>query len=213
MLFLAVFRSPFHSPIFTIAENVLLLGLRSFSARLGVETHPDKPSAEGVPAYHCKEIGMKKIANVFAFAAVLGIAVAASAVEKPTLPKGYEKWEKSKRRVDTDKKSIFYGIHYIYVDKKAMKTYKTGGVYPEGSRFVAVNYSIKEEGGKLVEGKKNMIVMMKKDKKQRATGGWQFAGFSPDGKLSGLDPVKDCFGCHLRDAKDTDYVISKYADF
>lgn len=156
---------------------------------------------------------MKKIAILFAFAAVLGIAGAASAAEKPALPKGYEKWKKSKPRVDTDKKSIFYGIHYIYVDKKAMKTYKTGGVYPEGSRFVAVNYSIKEEGGKPVQGKKNMIVLMKKDKKRQATGGWQFAGFSPDGKLSGLDPAKDCFGCHLRDAKDTDYVISKYADF
>lgn len=156
---------------------------------------------------------MKKIAIVIAFAALLGAVGAASAAEKVSLPKGYEKWEKSKPRINTDKKSLFYGIHYLYVDKKAMKTYKSGGVYPEGSRFVAVNYSIKEEGGKQVEGKKNMIVLMKKDKKQQATGGWQFAGFSPDGKLSGLDPAKDCFGCHERDAKQTDYVISKYADF
>jgi hypothetical protein len=156
---------------------------------------------------------MKKIAILFACAALLGAAGAASASAKASLPKGYEKWEKSKARVNTDKKSIFYGIHYIYVDKKAMKTYKSGGVYPEGSRFVAVNYSIKDEGGKQVEGKKNMIVLMKKDKKQQATGGWQFAGFSPDGKLSGLDPAKDCFGCHEKDAKATDFVISKYADF
>jgi hypothetical protein len=54
---------------------------------------------------------------------------------------------------------------------------------------------------------------MKKDKKQQASGGWQFAGFSPDGKLSGLDPVKDCFGCHEKEAKGTDFVISKYAEF
>ena len=155
---------------------------------------------------------MKKIASVFAFAAVLGAALAASAAE-PSLPKGYQKWEKSKARVVTDKKSIFYGIHYIYVDKKAMKGYKAGGPYPEGSRFVAVNYTIKDEGGKPVPGKKSMIVLMKKDKKQKETGGWQFAGFSPDGKLSGLDPAKDCFGCHERDAKNTDYVISKYAEF
>lgn len=156
---------------------------------------------------------MKKIAILFAFAALLGAAGAASAAQKISLPKGYEKWAKSKQRVDTDKKSLFYGIHYIYVDKKAMKSYKSGGVYPEGSRFVAVNYSIKEENGKQVPGKKSMIVMMKKDKKQKASGGWQFAGFSPDGKLSGLDPVKDCFGCHDKDAKGSDFVISKYADF
>ena len=148
-----------------------------------------------------------------ALAAVLVTTVAASAAEKASLPKGYQKWEKSKARVITDKKSLFYGIHYIYVDKKAMKSYKTGGVYPEGSRFVVENFNIKNEGGSPVQGKKNMIVLMKKDKKQQATGGWQFAGFSPDGKLSGLDPERDCFSCHLKDAKDTDYVISKYADF
>jgi hypothetical protein len=58
-----------------------------------------------------------------------------------------------------------------------------------------------------------MIVLMQKDKKQKATGGWLFAGFSPDGKLSGLDPAKDCYPCHLKEAKATDLVISKYADF
>ena len=78
---------------------------------------------------------------------------------------------------------------------------------------MAVNYAIREEGGRQVPGKKNMIVLMKKDKKQQATGGWLFAGFTPDGKLSGLDPARDCFGCHQRDAKERDYVISRYADF
>ena len=141
---------------------------------------------------------------------VVGVAAAAG---KVSLPKGYGKWEKSKARVETDKKSLFYGIHYIYVDKKAMKAYQAGGVYPEGSRFVAVNYSIKDEAGKKVPGKKTMIVLMQKDKKQQASGGWLFAGFGPDGKLSGLDPVKDCYECHLKEAKATDLVISKYADF
>lgn len=156
---------------------------------------------------------MKKIAILLALAAVLGAACAAAAAEKVSLPKDYERWEKSKPRVITDKKSIFYGIHYIYVDKKGMKGYRSGGGYPEGSRFVAVNYAIRDEGGKQVEGKKSMIVMMKKDKRQQASGGWQFAGFTPDGKLSGLDPVKDCFGCHEKDGKSADYVLSKFSDF
>ncbi len=113
----------------------------------------------------------------------------------------------------TDKTSLFYGIHYLYVDKKAMKAYKTGGTYPEGSRFVAVNYSIKDEEGKQVAGKKTMIVLMQKDKRHQESGGWLFAGFSPDGKLSGLDPVKDCYQCHLKQAKASDLVISQYSDF
>src|SRR5690242_11766575 len=129
---------------------------------------------------------MKKLAVLLSFAALIGTVGAATAAEKASLPKGYQKWEKSKARVELDKKSLFYGIHYIYVDKKAMSAYKTGGPYPEGSRFIAVNYSIKDEGGKPVPGKKTMIVLMKKDKTQTATGGWQFAGFTPEGKPSGL---------------------------
>ncbi len=147
-------------------------------------------------------------------AAVLALAASqAVAADKVALPKGYERWEKSKEKVVNDKKSLFYGIHYIYVDKKAMKAYKTGGKYPEGSQFVVVFYNIKDEGGKPVKGKKNMIVLMKKDKKQQATGGWLFAGFNPDGKPSGVDPVKNCYECHQKDTQAVDLVISKYADF
>ncbi|RNC71025.1 MAG: cytochrome C [Desulfuromonadales bacterium] len=140
-------------------------------------------------------------------------ASAATAADSVALPKDYEKWEKSKEKVVSDKSSLFYGIHYIYVDKKAMPAYKAGGKYPEGARFVVVNYTIKDEGGKPVKGKKSMVVLMKKDAKQAATGGWLFAGFTPEGKPSGVDPVKNCYECHLKDAKDTGLVISKYADF
>jgi hypothetical protein len=151
-------------------------------------------------------------------ASLLGLValapLAAGAADKAAqLPKGFEKWEKSKQQVVTDKKSLFYGIHYTYVDKKALPVYRTGGTYPEGSTFVVVQYGIKEQGGKPVPGKKQMIVLMKKDKKFTQTGGWQYAGFGADGKPSGLDPVTNCYECHLKTAKDTDFVISKYADF
>ncbi len=108
---------------------------------------------------------------------------------------------------------LFYGIHNIYVDKKTMPAYKKGGPYPEGSRFVVVQHTIRNEGSKVVKGKKSMVVLMKKDAKQTATGGWLFAGFTPEGKPSGVDPVKNCFECHLKEAKDRDFVISRYADF
>jgi hypothetical protein len=156
---------------------------------------------------------MRKLLFLLVAAALAFAASQAVAADKVALPKGYEKWEKSKEKVVNDKKSLFYGIHYIYVDKKAMKAYKAGGTYPEGSQFVVVQYSIKDEGGKPVKGKKSMVVLMRKDKKQKETGGWLFAGFTPEGKPSGVDPVKNCCECHQKDAQAVDLVISKYADF
>jgi hypothetical protein len=156
---------------------------------------------------------MKRISALVGIIATLAFSATVMSAEKAALPKGYQKWEKSSRKIETDKRSLFYGIHYIYVDKKAMKGYKAGGQYPEGSMFVVVNYNIKEVGGKPVEGKKNMIVLMKKDKKCKDTGGWFFAGFSPNGKPSGIDPVKNCYECHLKEAGKTDLVISKYSNF
>lgn len=156
---------------------------------------------------------MKNFAILAAAALMALVAVPAPAADKVSLPKGYEKWEKSKEKVVDDKNSLFYGIHYTYVDKKAWPAFKAGKTYPEGSRFVVVFYNIKDERGKPVRGKKNMIVLMEKNKKHAETGGWLFAGFKPDGKPSGVDPMKNCFECHLKDAKDTDYVFSKYADF
>lgn len=146
---------------------------------------------------------------------VLGlVAIAAAAfAASVSLPKGYEKWAKSKQQIVNDKKSLFYGIHYTYVDSKAMKAFKSGGTYPEGSRFVVVQYGIRDVGGKPVQGKKSMIVLMKKDKRQKQTGGWLFAGFTPEGRPSGIDPVKNCYECHRKEAGDRDLVISRFADF
>jgi len=156
---------------------------------------------------------MKNSASALAALSLLAAATVVLAAGAVTLPKGYEKWARSRQQVVDDKKSLFYGIHYTYVDKKAMKAYKSGGPYPEGSRFVVVQYGIRHEGGKPVQGKKSMIVLMQKDKRQTATGGWLFAGFTPEGKPSGVDPVKNCYECHLKEAKDRDFVISRYENF
>jgi Cytochrome P460 len=156
---------------------------------------------------------MQKIIMMLTALTFVAAAVPALAAGGVSLPKGFEKWEKSKEKVVSDKKSLFYGIHYTYVDKKAWPAFKSGAKYPEGSRFVVVFYTIKDEGGQPAKGKKNMIVLMEKNKKYAETGGWLFAGFNPDGKPSGVDPVKNCFECHLKEAKATDFVISRYADF
>ena len=136
---------------------------------------------------------------------------AVSGAATSALPKGYATWKKSDRKVVTDKNSLFYGIHYIYADKKAQRGYLADNRFPEGSRIVVESFSIK--GNPAVDGPKNMIVLMQKDKRHRATGGWLFAGFGVDGTPSGLDPVTTCFGCHQKDAADRDFVISTKKDF
>ncbi len=152
-------------------------------------------------------IGVVALTALVIGTATLALAAGAS------LPKGYARWERSAQKMVTDKNSLFYGIHYTYVDKKAMPAFKKGGAYPEGSRFVVEFFSIKDKGGKPVAGKKNMIVLMKKDKRQKATGGWLFAGFNANGSPSGIDPVKNCYECHLKEAGKTDLVFSKFSDF
>ncbi|MBV5340200.1 MAG: cytochrome P460 family protein [Deltaproteobacteria bacterium] len=142
---------------------------------------------------------------------LLCLAAVTSEAASPVLPKGYTTWKKSVRKVVTDKNSLFYGIHYIYADKKAEKGYLAGNRFDEGSRIVVESFAIK--GNPAVDGPKNMIVLMKKDKRERATGGWLFAGFGVDGKPSGLDPVTTCFSCHLKDAAQRDFVISTKKDF
>ena len=158
---------------------------------------------------------MKKTAVVMTLFCTIALSAATSlpAAEKIQLPKGYQKWEKSSEKLVTDKNSLFYGIHYIYVDGKTMKAYRAGGPYPEGSRFVVEYFTIRDEGGKPVKGKKNMIVLMRKDKKQQETGGWIYAGFNGDGTPSAVDPVKNCYECHLKEAKDRGFVISRHTQF
>ena len=141
----------------------------------------------------------------------LCLAAAASKAASPALPKGYAAWMKSERKVVTDKGSLFYGIHYIYADKKAKSGYLADNRFAEGSRIVVEFFNIK--GNPAIDGPKNMIVLMQKEKQQTATGGWFFAGFDADGKPSGIDPVANCFGCHQQEAGQRGFVISTKRDF
>ncbi len=142
---------------------------------------------------------------------ILLVASIVAAASVPPLP-DYKKWKKSSRKVVTDKKSLFYGIHYIYADQKAFKGYKSDNRFPEGSRIIVEHFNIKGDVSSS-DGPKNMIVMMKKDKRQTATGGWLYAGYTAKGKPSGLDPVKNCFECHQKEVSSRDYVFSGISDF
>jgi len=143
--------------------------------------------------------------------AVLLLPLIVAAATMPPLPKGYTGWKKSERKIVTDKNSLFFGIHYIYADKKALKGYKADNKFPEGSTIVVDFFNIK--AGSDADGPKNMVVMMRKDKRNKETGGWLFAGYGADGRPSTLDPVGTCFGCHQKDASQRDFVISTIKDF
>lgn len=144
---------------------------------------------------------------------IIAAATLSMAAPAPPLPKGYQNWQKSPRKVDSDKKSLFYGVRYIYADKKAMQGYQANNRFPEGSRIIIEHFNIKESAAGPVDGSKNMVVLMVKDKKQKNTGGWLYAGYTAQGKPSGLDPVKNCFECHQKEAAGRDYVFSGIADF
>lgn len=143
----------------------------------------------------------------------IAAATVSMAAATPTLPKGYHKWQKSPRKVDSDKKSLFYGVRYIYADAKAMQGYRANNSFPEGSRIIIEHFNINEGAAGPVDGSKNMVVLMVKDKKQKNTGGWLYAGYTAQGKPSGLDPVKNCFECHQKEAAGRDYVFSGIDDF
>ena len=148
---------------------------------------------------------------LISFVLIVILATSVCAVSTPPLPKGYLTWKKSERKLETDKKSLFYGSHYIYADKKAVQGYKAGNKFAEGSTIVVEYFNIKD--GSAVDGSKNMIVVMKKDKKFKDTLGWRFSGYGADGKPSNLDPVSTCISCHQKDASQKDYVISTVKDY
>jgi hypothetical protein len=107
---------------------------------------------------------LKPLLATLLAALLLPMIVAAATV--PPLPKGYTGWTKSERKLVTDKNSLFYGVHYIYADKKALQGYKAGSKFPEGSTIVVDYFNIK--AGSDSDGPKNMVVMMRKDKRNKA---------------------------------------------
>lgn len=156
---------------------------------------------------------MKLVAGWLALTFAVAVSSPVLASSSPQLPKKYSAWQRSERKVVTDKSSLFYGIHYIYADKKAMQGYRAKNRFPEGSTIVVEYFNIRDNSGAAADGPKNMIVLMRKDKRVKETGGWLFAGYGADGRPSGMDPAKTCFGCHQKDAGQRDYVISTIQDF
>jgi hypothetical protein len=129
-----------------------------------------------------------------------------------SLPKGWRSFTHVKSMVIPDKNHGLYGFHHIYVNKKGLETLKRGGIYPERTIFLGVFYDVvTEKDGSINQGKKLFYVYMKKDLREKETGGWKYAAFDAEGKYLQKDVKKECYDCHTA-VKDSDYIFSKFIE-
>ncbi len=157
---------------------------------------------------------MRKTLTALSCTLILGVSFAAGALasEKGVkLPKDFREWTHTKSMVIPDKSHGLYGFHNIYANDKALKTLKAGGTYKDEAAFVVSFYEVVDKDGMVTQGKKLMDVLMEKDKKAEKTGGWVWAAFDADGKAKAIDPVKDCYECHVPVAE-RDHVFHSYVE-
>jgi hypothetical protein len=151
---------------------------------------------------------VKKIV-LLALAVVMVATMAMAAGQRGlSLPNDWESYTHIGSLIITDKTHPLAGIHHFYMNAKGVKAFGKGEKYPDGTIIVDAVYEIVESGGILNEGKRAFFPVMKKNSEMKDTGGWEWAAFSPDGKLLDKDPKKDCLSCH-DSVKDSDYVFSK----
>ena len=136
----------------------------------------------------------------------------AGAGEGAAPPKDFRSWAHSKSTVVADKGNPLHGVHNQYANKSALRTLRKGGEYKDGAIFVDSVNTVVETNGIYAPGAKAKTLVMIKDRKAEATGGWIFQAFDPAGKPMKIDPVKNCFECHLSGAKESGFVFHKYAE-
>jgi len=141
----------------------------------------------------------------------LFVAVALAGGESAP-PKDFRSWTHSKSTVVADKSNPLHGVHNQYVNEAALQTLRKGGQYKEGATFVDSVNAVVESNGIYSPGPKAKTLVMIRSPKAETTGGWIFQAFDPAGKPLKIDPVKDCFECHLSGAKDSGFVFHKYAE-
>lgn len=129
-------------------------------------------------------------------------------------PEGYRQWAHVKSMVIQEGHPLydsFGGIHHIYANDKALKAYKDGTAFPDGSVIIFDLLAAESENNAIVEGARKVVGVMQKDSaKYGITGGWGFEGFKGDTMERAVaDPKTGCFNCHEAQME-SDYVFSKY---
>lgn len=139
-------------------------------------------------------------------------ASAALAAEGAAPPKNFRSWAHTKSTVVADKGNPLHGVHNQYANEAALRTLRKGGEYKDGAIFVDSVNTVVETNGIYAPGPKAKTLVMIRDRKAEATGGWIFQAFDPAGKPVKIDPGKDCFECHRSGAKESGFVFHKYAE-
>ncbi|MEW6719830.1 MAG: cytochrome P460 family protein [Thermodesulfobacteriota bacterium] len=150
------------------------------------------------------------VPSLFLAVLVLSPVIALSGEDGP--PKDFRSWVHSKSTVVADKANPLHGFHNQYVNKTALATLKKGSEYRDGAIFVDSVNAVEEKNGIYFPGAKAKVLVMKKSGKAKSTGGWVFQAFDPAGKPLKIDPVKDCFECHMNGAKESGFVFHKYTE-
>jgi len=150
----------------------------------------------------------------------LGLFFCACVQAQPNIdyPQDYRQWTHIKSMLIEPGHPLhasFGGIHHLYANAKALQGYTEGGNFPEGA-IIAFDLLEAERGGHaVVEGKRKVLGLMKKDSSRFAsTGGWGFEGFAkgdPGQAVVGKNAEEACYGCHTA-RKDADYVFSNWRD-
>lgn len=157
---------------------------------------------------------MKTAFKIGLLGSLFGLSTNAAAQDVP-YPNGYRDWHHVKSMVISSGHALhdaFGGIHHLYANKKALSGYAKGK-FPDGSVIVFDLLEANDGGNALVEGKRKVVGVMRKDSKHyAATGGWGFEGFKGDSKTErvvGPNAASACFGCHEPQSR-RDYVFSNF---
>jgi hypothetical protein len=125
-------------------------------------------------------------------------------------PKDYKHWTHGTSKIILDKTSPLYGFQQIFVNDKALDTYKKGGDYPDGSTLLLAFYEPIMEEDTIIQGDILWYAAMEKDSTAEKTGGWIFDGFDGNTLKPIIDdPVTGCYICHTA-KKDKDFVFTQF---
>jgi hypothetical protein len=131
------------------------------------------------------------------------------------LPKNMTEFKHINTFVVTSADDPLQGIHHFYINETGLQTFRkgvNGGSYPAGTEILGKVYKpIEIQEGQFKEGTLAAYTFMVKDpnsSRTAETGGWHFLKFEPGGDPIQINPVRDCFGCHMPHKK-SDYVLSE----
>ena len=149
--------------------------------------------------------------SLIIFSSLLSAAVIAD--DQVAYPDDYRNWRHIKSMVIQPGHSLenpFAGIHHIYANQAA-----TGGLasgqFKDGATLVFDLLKANAADHAITEGDRKLVGVMVRDQKRfRATGGWGFEGFAGNSKSKRLvkDGGQSCFACHTSEEKNQ-YVFTR----